>query len=825
MKKGKIDRRKFIQTSALVGLGAATTACSTAPKATPTLTSLDEAERNLLSQDLSGFNKVDATFQQRQPASDEQFDYIIVGAGAAGAVIAARLSQSGHSVCVIEAGKDYIGNKDKGTPTKNDALVPAAHSRSTEEFKVDKDGTVTVEHRPSLTWEFFVDHYTKDADRKKEKYEALKEVQNSDDPTGRNQNLGRVDHPGNVLYPRAAAIGGCSAHNAMILMYPDNKVWKGIESIARVDRAIPAELASKWSAESMWDLFSKRIAMPANLGVGPLGIDKPWLRFEVAEHDTSINGKPQYDMTVRQAMAAAVLSRAKQDEWKNSNKPEDASKPPRILSADFPALVPRTTAMGKRRGPRDLLIQQQQQAETSNIGGKIKILDDKLATRVLLSDDGTLSLGVEFVNNRSGLYQADPESRNHQLSGDPENRKKSALETFDQQWSEIIENKKVDRVTLKMGANGKPRGGVILAGGVFNTPQLLNLSGIGDAEVVAQYKKVYDKDGAKKIKRPVVRGVGKNLQDRYEVGIISQLPDKEYIDYLARCAVKPSPCAAELEKLMEHEFAQKDDGTPPAGKVEALKAFEEKHKLVAFGSNGLIGGIIKTSSVAEDRIPDLFVFAVAGRFAGYFPGWTKNSKSGKHVSWLVLKGHTRNKAGFVRLQRNASGAPKLNPLLVPEINFNSFAQGGAKDMTAMREGIVASLKAAKELKHKIIHPAFLADVDPEEVDAKTLDQFVYSEAWGHHASCTCPMGPESTGGVVDSSFKVHGTHNLFVADASVFPEIPGIFIVSSVYMLAERAAEIIPTKLGTIKKQTFNPQRKEFLSLAIERAFQRLRSI
>jgi choline dehydrogenase-like flavoprotein len=47
--------------------------------------------------------------------------------------------------------------------------------------------------------------------------------------------------------------------------------------------------------------------------------------------------------------------------------------------------------------------------------------------------------------------------------------------------------------------------------------------------------------------------------------------------------------------------------------------------------------------------------------------------------------------------------------------------------------------------------------------------------------------------VLGSDFRVHGTQSLRVADASVFPRIPGVFIVSAVYMIAEKAAEVILT--------------------------------
>ena len=54
------------------------------------------------------------------------------------------------------------------------------------------------------------------------------------------------------------------------------------------------------------------------------------------------------------------------------------------------------------------------------------------------------------------------------------------------------------------------------------------------------------------------------------------------------------------------------------------------------------------------------------------------------------------------------------------------------------------------------------------------------------------MGPSSDPmAVVDSRFKVHGTQNLRIVDASVFHKIPGFFIVSAVYMISEKASDVI----------------------------------
>ena len=60
-----------------------------------------------------------------------------------------------------------------------------------------------------------------------------------------------------------------------------------------------------------------------------------------------------------------------------------------------------------------------------------------------------------------------------------------------------------------------------------------------------------------------------------------------------------------------------------------------------------------------------------------------------------------------------------------------------------------------------------------------------------HASCSCPIGDPKQGGVVNGDFEVHGTKGLRIVDASVFPRFPGFFIVTSIYMIGEKAADVI----------------------------------
>jgi choline dehydrogenase len=93
-------------------------------------------------------------------------------------------------------------------------------------------------------------------------------------------------------------------------------------------------------------------------------------------------------------------------------------------------------------------------------------------------------------------------------------------------------------------------------------------------------------------------------------------------------------------------------------------------------------------------------------------------------------------------------------------------------------------------------------------DLKTrvdLRAFVRDQAWGHHASCTCAIGPRKEGGVLDGDFRVHGTRGLRVVDASVFPRIPGFFIVTAVYMAAEKASAAILADAATADRAARAP--------------------
>jgi choline dehydrogenase-like flavoprotein len=153
-----------------------------------------------------------------------------------------------------------------------------------------------------------------------------------------------------------------------------------------------------------------------------------------------------------------------------------------------------------------------------------------------------------------------------------------------------------------------------------------------------------------------------------------------------------------------------------------------------------------------------------------------------YMTWVVLKAHTRNRTGTVRLR-------STDPRDTPAIEFNYFKQGGEQDLQAMLEGVRYVRELNKTLQDE---RAIFEEVPGPGIDSdEKLAEFIRKNAWGHHASCTCAIGDPANDGVVSSDFRVHGVERLRIVDASVFPKIPGFFIASATYTIAEKAADVI----------------------------------
>lgn len=599
-----------------------------------------------------------------QPRADEPLtaDFVVVGSGAGGGTVAARLAEAGYSVLVLEAG---------GDPQGSDYDVPAFHPFATE--------------HEAMRWDFFVHHYSDPAkERSDPKYVADK---------------------GGVWYPRAGTLGGCTSHNAMILVYPSNQDWDQIADLTG---------DASWRAEKMRTYFERLEdcrhrpfdRMRDKLGVNPSrhGYDG-WLSVEKSAPAEAIR-----DGKIRRLFAASIRNALKEVGVPTPARLESLGDPNdwRVISENtFGACyTPMTTRNFQRVGARERLMDVRKRFPE-----RLTIELNALATRVLF-DDNKRAVGVEYLKGER-LYHA------HARPNDATGQTRHA----------------------------RARREVILAGGVFNTPQLLMLSGIGpEAELRRHMIPAVS----------LLERVGKNLQDRYEVAVVNRMQQP-------------------WDMLQGATFSETD----------AQFGQWKTNRRGIYTTNGVPLCVIARSTGAQPS-PDLFCYALLADFRGYRPGYSEDVRQHpNYLTWVVLKGHTNNTAGEVTL---ASRDPRERPL----INFKYFEEGtdtAGDDLTAVVKGVslvrrmTAGLRDALGMVEEMPGPG----VESED----QLRDFVRRHAWGHHASCSCAIGPRDRGGVLSGDFKVYGVEALRVADASAFPRVPGLFIASAVYMIGEKAADVI----------------------------------
>ncbi|SCY10104.1 choline dehydrogenase [Desulfoluna spongiiphila] len=278
---------------------------------------------------------------------------------------------------------------------------------------------------------------------------------------------------------------------------------------------------------------------------------------------------------------------------------------------------------------------------------------------------------------------------------------------------------------------------IICCGGAINSPQLLQLSGIGDGN----HLKSLGIDVVKDLK-----GVGENLQDHLEL----------YVQYACKKPVSMFPALKWYRQP----------------RIGAQWLFQRKGAAATnhFEAGGFIRG---NDEVAYPNLQFHFL-PIAIRYDGSAP--LEGHGFQLHVGPMNsdVRGHVKIK----------SKDPKEYPSIL--FNYLSTEQEQKEWVEAIKKSReIIGQPGFDELRGKELAPGAEAQSDEEILD------FVKREGESaYHPSCTCKMGYDDMA-VVDAELKVHGVENLRVVDASVMPFVTNGNIYAPVMMIAEKAADLI----------------------------------
>jgi len=282
---------------------------------------------------------------------------------------------------------------------------------------------------------------------------------------------------------------------------------------------------------------------------------------------------------------------------------------------------------------------------------------------------------------------------------------------------------------------------VILSGGVFNSPQLLMLSGIGPAA----HLKEFGIDCVSDLP------VGQNLQDHLVASNFWTRPDN------------PSPFRDELrfDRIAVSMVRAYLFGTGPATVVP-----------------GGMHAFLKSSPELEGA--DLeFLFRGAPLDANpWFPGFKKKYEDGYAIRAGIVQPKSR---GEVRLKSTDPRDP-----LVLDFRFLS----NNNDLLLLREALKVARDCANQDALAPYRGVEIAPGPGVQSDAD-LDEYIRNTvATIEHPACTCPMGtgPDC---VLDPDMKVRGIEHLRVVDGSAMPDLTSAHINSAILMMAEKASDMI----------------------------------
>jgi choline dehydrogenase-like flavoprotein len=289
------------------------------------------------------------------------------------------------------------------------------------------------------------------------------------------------------------------------------------------------------------------------------------------------------------------------------------------------------------------------------------------------------------------------------------------------------------------------RGEVLLAAGAIASPQLLELSGIGDPELLGR------------LGIPVVaalRPVGRGLQDHL------------CVSYFYRSTVP----------------TLNDELAPFLGKARAAVRYALRRDGPLSMSVNQAGAFVRSRPQLER--PNLHLYFNPASYSTTSRGASRRLLNPDPFSGFLMSFNTcrPTSRGSVHLR-------SPDPLASPAIAPNSLST--PQDVADVYEG-------ARMLRRIAAAPPLAGVIESElqpgahiRTDAQVLQDFRRRAGSVFHPCGTCAMGPDEADSVVDAHLRVHGVGKLRVVDASIFPAVTSGNINAPTLMVAEKAADLI----------------------------------
>jgi choline dehydrogenase len=285
------------------------------------------------------------------------------------------------------------------------------------------------------------------------------------------------------------------------------------------------------------------------------------------------------------------------------------------------------------------------------------------------------------------------------------------------------------------------KGEIVVSGGVYGSPQLLQLSGVGPGDLLQEF-------GV-----PVVRdmeGVGKHLHDHFNTYLVWRCSQKVTLNDLA---------ASPFRKLTQG----------------VQYVFTRSGQLANAGIYA--GAFVKSDPRLEQ--PDLQINMF---------GWSAYERLRTGIKPHPFSAFTMSP---VHLRPEGRGTVRLksaDPLAAPAIRFNFLASD--YDFQALIYGTRFSRKIAEQ---SALKPFVVEEVIPGlgcQSDAEMKEEIRLRGVSNLHPVGTCRMG-RNVDDVVDPRLRVHGIESLRVADASIMPQVPGGNTNAPSIMIGEKCAAMI----------------------------------